>query len=307
MSEIAIVLPKAAVHARGARPVIYGLSGGGSGTSIDATGARLLPTTALPTAEQYRYVALSTDGAIDWTHEREWRWPCRAGPRSDEDGSPPASGSEIPGMALDFSGMGVIVRSRLQADKVLHDVLVHADRESIGSFEFILVVENVPDLTSIVAPDDLDAALSSATIDLRPYFSMKKAERAKLCAEFDACVAKITVKALPSGGRERGACWLWLTDAKHPMTRALLLSNRVHINGEGRYLIPLPVLQTRAPLAEREDVAKRLASELLAAHGLRSTFHSVLNRFGIDDVPNYSEAPITDRLVFNHGASSDDF
>lgn len=91
------------------------------------------------------------------------------------------------------------------------------------------------------------------------------------------------------------------------MTRALLLSNRVHINGEGRYLIPLPVLQTRAPLAEREDVAKRLASELLAAHGLRSTFHSVLNRFGIDDVPNYSEAPITDRLVFNHGASSDDF
>lgn len=70
----------------GARPVIYGLStkhieadendpffksGGGALRLLSTTGTGLSPI------EQYRYVYTNLSQNIDWTHEREWRWPLR--------------------------------------------------------------------------------------------------------------------------------------------------------------------------------------------------------------------------------------
>lgn len=61
----------------GARPVIYGLDQHNNARcSQGRYGERILDETALPLIEQYRYVTY-VPGKIDWTHEREWRWPYR--------------------------------------------------------------------------------------------------------------------------------------------------------------------------------------------------------------------------------------
>lgn len=61
----------------GARPVIYGLDEHNNARcSQGRNGERILDETALPLIEQYRYVTY-VPGKIDWTHEREWRWPYR--------------------------------------------------------------------------------------------------------------------------------------------------------------------------------------------------------------------------------------
>ncbi|EBM6740337.1 cytoplasmic protein, partial [Salmonella enterica] len=73
----AIVLPKEQMFNYGARPVIYGLDQHNNARcSQGRNGERILDETALPLIEQYRYVTY-VPGKIDWTHEREWRWPYR--------------------------------------------------------------------------------------------------------------------------------------------------------------------------------------------------------------------------------------
>jgi hypothetical protein len=54
--------------------------------------ARLM---SLPASEQYRYVAYNpAHGGLDWSHEREWRWPLEGEPWED-DGSPPGEADEL--------------------------------------------------------------------------------------------------------------------------------------------------------------------------------------------------------------------
>ena len=74
------------LFAAGARNVIYGLSTAHLEAEVDEKGifqGRLLSVkeTGIGTQEQYRYVATNLvkgdstkEKAIDWTHEREWRW-----------------------------------------------------------------------------------------------------------------------------------------------------------------------------------------------------------------------------------------
>ena len=82
-----IVLHKHDVHLAGGRPVIYGLENELPEVD-DYTKAirglpnkcRLLPIQCLPENEQYRYVRFIPKRikSIDWSHEREWRWPEKA-------------------------------------------------------------------------------------------------------------------------------------------------------------------------------------------------------------------------------------
>src|SRR3546814_6091553 len=60
----------------GARPVIYGLSGDVREQPSNGD-FRILDERLLPQQEQYRYVTYTIGDVrqIDWTHEREWRWP----------------------------------------------------------------------------------------------------------------------------------------------------------------------------------------------------------------------------------------
>jgi hypothetical protein len=83
---------------------------------------------------------------------------------------------------------------------------------------------------------------------------------------------------------------LWLTDAAHRITRALMLDSRIKINKDGRYLVTLPY-DVSLPLAERETMTRRLASLLEKTVALKSTYHSVLGSFDPDGIPHYSSPP----------------
>jgi hypothetical protein len=71
----AVVLRRSELFRAGGRPVIYGLSRPARDRGF-GMGYRVLEPESLPLDEQYRYVAtdIGERRAIDWTHEREWRW-----------------------------------------------------------------------------------------------------------------------------------------------------------------------------------------------------------------------------------------
>lgn len=80
-----LLLHKHSAFAAGAMPVIYGLANVTEAPDVAAhgceTGTRLLQPECLPINEQYRYVTFHANGSpgdMDWSHEREWRWPANA-------------------------------------------------------------------------------------------------------------------------------------------------------------------------------------------------------------------------------------
>lgn len=306
MSPIALVLPKNEVHTAGARPVIYGLSSEFAIPTGEEDGHRLLPAEALPLAEQYRYVTLGTYGSVDWTHEREWRWPYR-GDMPNSDGTPPYDGASIPGLELIFRGMGAIVRTKKQSRKLLHDILVLSDQGALGRYDFILVGDDISSLQELRDPTKVQEALSAAAIQLAPFRNMFAGKRAKLNTEFETVVNDVNRENIVEHGRELGGCWLWLTDASHEMTRALVLDKRVKINAAGRYLVEIDAFSRELPLSHREELTRRLATLLQERHGLSATYHSVLGKNDPDGVPHYSEPPIENKYIFNHGDDEDDY
>ncbi len=84
MAPYGILVHKHDVYVAGGLPVIYGHGGcvelGYGQDGFDAT-RRLLRPTDLPFDEQHRYVAFAPTRKphpMDWSHEREWRWPANA-------------------------------------------------------------------------------------------------------------------------------------------------------------------------------------------------------------------------------------
>ena len=156
MSPFALVFPKEALHRLGALPVISGVASDVNfSASYDVAGNRMLPESIIPSAEQFRYVTFDIGGArnIDWTHEREWRWPCRADfsvvNQQVQYFSTVSSWDEIPG--LDFylagiSGIGVIVETKKQAELVVSDMLTLVDsgQATAETFGFVLASKLLP-------------------------------------------------------------------------------------------------------------------------------------------------------------------
>lgn len=82
ISKYAIALQRNELFQAGGRQVIYGLSvphveSDGFETGVYQGRCLSIRRTGLGLKEQYRYVAtrLDSEKFIDWTHEREWRWP----------------------------------------------------------------------------------------------------------------------------------------------------------------------------------------------------------------------------------------
>jgi hypothetical protein len=83
MAGYGILVHKQDVYVAGGLPVIYGLRQaeelhrGEKGYDPER---RLLRPEHLPSDLQYRYIVFVPTGAkpIDWSHEREWRWPSNA-------------------------------------------------------------------------------------------------------------------------------------------------------------------------------------------------------------------------------------
>jgi hypothetical protein len=296
ISLYAILLPKAAMFGRGARPVIYGLSRSRAVSLTRDDGARMLESDTLPDKEQYRYVAYDPDKADgpDWSHEREWRWaPAKYKPDPDYV-PPPSSWEDVPGLELytgkKIEGMGAMVRSEHQAALLVHDIIRLVDQGvlSEGAFRFILKLDGLPSVDELWRPGDVQAAIERNVINLGPFF-LPPPGADKLIARFLSLIQ--TVTDVPRGfeGDERGGCWLWFYDNTHPLVRALHAAGHLIVTRIGRYLMALPQVDAAGALRSREELMKILASRVQEEFEVPCGRFSVLNSEDPDDLPFYCD------------------
>lgn len=295
MSPYALVFPKRALYSLGANPVIYGLDNRHA-SAVRHGEARIFAATVLPEDEQYRYVTYNPlrTRPIDWTHEREWRWPFRGDlakfERELEEVGVISDPHDMPGLMLNtdaLTGMGVVVRTRKEAEWVTSDILALVDRELVAPdhYQFILVSDElIP--RSIQGPEELREALAAASIDLAPFFLLLKQQISTINLRFDQIIARINNKVGVAYG-EKGGVWLWLTDSSHVLTRALLATGRVKVSKDGRYLAHLEEFSSRRGMSQREAMTKELAKHVFDEFGVEGDYFSVLNSWDYDEVPYY--------------------
>lgn len=308
ISSYALVFPKRPLFVTGARPVIYGLSSPARAHTDPYTGERRFSEDALPLREQYRYVAFDpSSGRLDWTHEREWRWPSEEAPIIDPDGIPPEDSNALPGLELDvqaMQGMGVIVGTPEEADRVLHDVLTKVDRDDLNEnhYQFILATNAIRNWTALRDPSDIEDAIHAKIVDLAPYFNVRRKEAEQMAAEIDRIALNVDSRTTNSSDGyypELGGCWLWLRDNRHPIVRALIRLGRAVVNGEGRYLVDLPLIDPSRPLRQRQEMIEEVARELFQNYKLPGTYFAVLNSWSPDAIPNYHNDDLADDFFYN--------
>jgi len=241
MSQFALIFSKPQLFKLGANPVIYGLDNRSYYPPSGKSGeVRVINKSILPLNEQYRYVTYNPTSSkpIDWTHEREWRWPYTykedTSVRETEYLSlySPDISEIVP--ALDFYqkdivGMGIVVKNEKQASWVMHDILVLIDRGIIlkEKYKFILVSDRLPEPSHLIHPHKISQEISNSLIDLDSIFSYKESELKELAARFHDLASSIEKSSdLPEQG-EFGGCWLWILDNTSKLTRALIQEGRI--------------------------------------------------------------------------------
>lgn len=313
MSSYALTFPKTALHSEGAMPVIYGLSDKSFGLPKGVGGGpRILPATQLPVQEQYRYVTFSPSGQykVDWSHEREWRWPYTGDLSTIENELSQyglvSDAADIPG--FDFSipsmrGIGIIVKTLEDARRLKYDVLSLVDRGIVarGHFEHLLILDLLPAADSLYAPESVDAAIQGALLDFAPFFNLDQTEVREIIRDFSRRVHSLEQAARhpPTMAKEAGGCWLWFHDNTCPYVRALVQAGRVTVNAEGRYIASLDELDPARDLREREELTVKLASELYNEVKVSCGSFSVLNSTDPDEVPFYIDSEPEDDLYHN--------
>ena len=311
ISTFALTFPKDQMFDFGARPAIYGLSGLPVDVPTDKSGGpRILPADRLALREQYRYVSYYPTGKyrVDWTHEREWRWPYTEGleefDKQIETYGVVSEVTDIPGFefyAFGLRGMGVIVNTRDEARLVLHDVLSLVDRKIIGpnTFEYILVANDIVSPAEIRDPDQEEAAIAAAAIDLSEYLTPDPPRDESLSNRIVEMARTIEAEYGEPQLGELGGCWLWLVDNDHEVTRALLNTERVEVNGAGKYLMFPYAFSDSRSLAQREDMTKKLAAQVKAEFGLECGYFSVLMSDDPNGVPSYNTDFLDNRMIYN--------
>ncbi|MBF0657794.1 DUF4427 domain-containing protein [Psychrobacter sp. NG25] len=313
MSPIALVFPKEALYNLGARQVISGGSEGSNVSSIKVKGGyRLLPESSFSLREQYRYVTYSLgERKIDWTHEREWRYPYR-GESFNGISSPHGIGEaeswyEIGG--LDFidtkyriHGIGVIVESDDQVNLILSDILtlVDSNRTSYHTFSFILNNSRLQNnLQQLQNPTETSKTILDATIDIEPYFKTISIEDENYNKIFSDIAMQIEQSTDDIISCEWGGCWLWFHDNKHSFTRALLKKGRIFVTKDGRYLAKLDEFRYTRDLRQREYMANQLADYIRNTFECECCYFSVSNSYSPTDLPFYAGKISQDTSYFN--------
>lgn len=330
VSSYALLLRKDHAFEAGARPAIYSLSEAVFASDRE-DGTRWLPTERLPAEEQYRFVAFdpTRGGRLDWTHEREWRWPNRQAsgfldydiPREDD---PRHSAweswsdrryrdrAEEDGLCFDaapFRDIGLLVQTQRQAKLLTHDVLWLADAEITRPdlYSFLLVADEL-DHDDLVDPARAARAFSEGAIDLAPYFRTSSNDE-QLQKRFGEIVERVAAQAPPHDGpHELGGCWLWLADNTHPLLRALLRQGRVSVSPTlPRYLVQMYEYSDSWSLRARETLTKAVAVEVEKEFGVASTYYSVLNSDEVDGIPSYTDVTALDEPYINYAHHDEDF
>ena len=314
MSPYGLILPKRAVFAEGARPVIYALSGGISVTN-QPDGGRLIDAHQLPLGEQYRYVTYDPTAPrpIDWTHEREWRWPLRDAPPPDpeQDGLPPDI-EDLHGLELDqpgLAGLGAIVKTSRQAEQLVYDILTKIDRGDIDEtqYDFVLALDALSSVADLRDRAALEAAIDAARIDLSSFFQVRKSRAKAVGAEVVHLVRDVEADAEPAEYGEFGGCWLWITDTTHEVTRALLRVGEITVTRVGKYLVKLHAFSDERGMRQREQMTLELARRLHQRFGLAATYLSVLGKDDPDAVPFYNGDELDNEKFYNYSNNEDDY
>lgn len=315
ISAYALTFDKTQMFSAGARPVIYGLSGS-TGRIPNGTDGRerIIPEDLLSANEQYRYVTYSPTHNrwnIDWTHEREWRWPMRDKKalaeylKQRKKFGCVGSVKDIPGLNL-YSGrldnIGVIVNNNEEANRIFHDILVLVDRGLVppNMYEYVLISENIGDPEKLRSPDDEANAIAASAIDVQPFLDVHEAEDSQIAEEVLAMIDRVEAEAGPSENGEFGGCWLWITDNLHKVTRALIRKELIEVNEEGKYLLRLSSFSDDRSLRQREDMATKLGAIFQEAYGITTGFFSVLNSDDINGHPYYNPDFSENLLFYNN-------
>ncbi len=271
ISPYALVLPKDDLVAIGALPVIYGFTGGAPYVSVnDETGERLIEPEQIALAEQYRYVAYNPFAGVDWTHEREWRWPYTG----SDDNIKKLSGfdepefDELPALYykdINFRGAGIIVNSMADADKVIYDILTLIDKNMLepGVFSFVLCAEEI-NFYQITDEKQLSDVINANSIDLERYFT---ADYLLLCYYRDRmkevirlCVMKHDVIRTYDAYNRAG---VWFCNNKHPLVRALLTLGMIYVNENHQYVLLIDELHGYDEITQ-ENICRDIAARLLS-------------------------------------------
>ena len=298
IGQYALVFPKNQMFAAGARPVIYGLANVDTNLPPSNGGGRerIIHPSLLALEEQFRYVTYnpSSQRPIDWTHEREWRWPCREGNNFDFSEQPDDLES-YPGFdfsKVDLTGCGVIVPSSQDISRIIFDILTLVDRRIImpHTFSFVLPMDRITSYTNIVNPTDLSICINQNVINIGQYFELSESEINTLDYHIASIIenesSNYTAKTKV---RERGRAWVWIVDNQPDVTRALVSSQRITVSKEGRYLLDLGWSNVMKDLRDQEEIAKRVASKIAAEFNINCSYFSVLNSSDINAVPFYTD------------------
>ncbi|HIF9483476.1 TPA: DUF4427 domain-containing protein [Photobacterium damselae] len=311
MSPFALIFPKRDMFQAGSNPVIYGLDKRDYSLPLNKDGEeRIIDPKILAIREQYRYVTYNpmAKTPIDWSHEREWRWPYRGSyvqvEKELEKFGLIEDFKTIPGFNFyqeDVYGIGVVVRTQVQGQRVVYDILSLIDRGDIDryTFSFILVTDELPSIRDLIHPQDMQTAISSSLIDLSPFFSYEKNELAKLANEFSSIVKKLEDDSLPPEAGTPGGCWLWILDNMSILTRALLEDERITITESGRYLVELYEFNDSRGLEQRERMTTKLAKLIRKTYGIECGFFSVLNSDNPNEVPFYNGDHLDNNFYYN--------
>jgi len=311
MSQFALVFPKKDMFSIGANPVIYGLDDRSYWPPSGKDGGpRIIDPRKMPENDQYRYVTYNpvSNKPIDWSHEREWRWPFSGDmskvERELEESGMVGDALDIPG--LDFyeeniSGMGVVVKKQEQGMGIAHDILSLVDRGTIPKrrYNFILVADKLPPIHSLIDPDALSQTISDSIIDLDPFFSHEKTELAEIAKQFSKFVADIEAEASRPENGEFGGCWLWVLDNTSKLVRALINDGRVIISDSGKYLIELFEFSDSRSLRQREEMTEKLAKVIEKKFSVECGYFSVLNSGDPNEVPFYNDDHLNNHMHYN--------
>lgn len=325
ISNYGLVFNKKELFKIGARPVIYGTS---IETNVVENGeVKLLSPSIFDERELYRYVAFKLDRfpyPIDWTHEREWRWPNYKYQYHSIDSvlwGDEECNDEIKelyrlreedrigfhGLNIDqfpLTNIGIILKTKEQARLITRDILWLIDSKRIPQNRFGYVLyfnqleQNIDKLTD---KDFLKKEITQGIINLDNYFIIDKTLKAKVAGDIEKLCNKFRDYddfEVDYQGGLLGLSFPCLKNNQDVMARILVDLNLIKITKLGRYLIDLPILNpTRCMENNEMFVSKIIIPELEKILGISLTFYSIghfmamaKNRqIEIDDTPFYTE------------------
>lgn len=310
ISNYAFIFPKKDMFKLGARPVIYGLDGHNFPYAPpNAEGERTLDPALLPMHEQYRYVTYnpSSSRPIDWTHEREWRWPCR------EPINESFHNSHEEDVLMDFSshpafnfinsdieGGGVIVKTESDKNKTLFDILTIIDRGVISKsfFSFVISLDQLGCSTNFISPRAMSELINKNAINIDDFFKIPR-ETAVINRDLIGKIVNSEFSNedwnISSYTNEVGKSWVWFISNQTNLVRSLIKAKLIRVNQEGRYLLDIdPLLNTKYPidyypLRMQEEICKRIALSITQRFGVNCTYFSVAFSDDFDSLPFYTD------------------